>query len=179
MLPALQHSSRNYREHKRNSCPQWMGSIETFQPKLHRREFRSILDVLKALHVSSRVWFTLVITTWSVFVFRKEIGNGDSSWNKYVSLECRGSCIGLRNPGPLAFTPSAPRATFGSHGDQAAVSLNIIWAFWKGEECGWANGSFVVLPSRVESLRSAHLPFLTVTVLHPRSRCRMEGRQSC
>lgn len=39
--------------------------------------------------------------------------------------------------------------------------------------------SLLFFPSRVESLRSAHLQFLTVIVLHPRSRCLMEGRQSC
>lgn len=53
--PVLLHSSRSCREQKQNSCLEWVGSVETFKRKLHRREFCSILNVFLVLHVSERV----------------------------------------------------------------------------------------------------------------------------
>lgn len=61
----------------------------------------------------------------------------------------------------LSFTPSAPLVIFGSSGDWATISPNIILAFCKGEECSGANGSFVVL-----LLQSGESPLSPSAVSH-------------
>lgn len=79
----------------------------------------------------------------------------------------------------LSFTRSAPLVIFGSSGDWGHnFAKHIGFLYGRGAQPGPMD-PLLFFPCRVESLRSAHLQCLTVIVLHPRSRCRMEGRQNC
>lgn len=155
------------------------GGCETFKHKLHRREFGSIVNVFLALHVSFWVWFTLVITSLSILSLERK------RWMETV-LETNMSANNAGDPiqdctprALLSFTRSAPLVIFGSSGDWGHnFAKHIGFLYGRGAQPGPMD-PLLFFPSRVESLRSAHLQCLTVIVLHPRSRCRMEGRQNC
>lgn len=85
------------------------------------------------------------------------------------------------SPGPLSFPRSAPflRNLWQPLRLGHNFTKHNIGFLYEREVQHAPMDSLFFFPSRVESLRSAHLPFLTVIVLHPHSRCPTEGHQSC